>query len=153
MVSRVSTFVKGFHDPAVVSQMPYRIFGATGRVVSAFSYGTSAIGGVFDGGRVDEAEAIHVVQQTIKAGVNLIDTAPWYGFGKAESLLGKALRGVPRESYYLTTKVGRYEADVLKQFDFSYERTMKGVDESLQRLGVDYIDTIQGLIECLPAPP
>lgn len=146
-----STYVSGFHNVEAVMAMPYRAFGNTGRVVSAFSYGASALGGVFTDGAVDEAEASQVVQYIIKNGVNLIDTAPWYGFGKAEAVLGKALKGIPRDAYYLHTKVGRYEADILKRFDFSYERTLRSIDESLERLGVRYIDTVQGRL--LPSKP
>ena len=139
----VSTFVQGFHDPAVIAAMPYRPFGRD-RLVSAFSYGASALGGVFTNGEVDEDEARAVVHFAVKAGVNLLDAAPWYGHGKAEAVLGRALVGIPRGAYYLHTKVGRYNADILTRFDFSYERTLRSIDESLERLGVDYIDTIQG---------
>ena len=59
----------------------------------------------------------------------------------AERVLGAALRRVPRQAYYLHTKVGRYDADIVKRFDFTYERTLRSIDESLERLGVDYIDT------------
>ena len=58
-------------------------------------------------------------------------------------MLGEALKGVPREAYYLNTKVGRYEADVTRMFDFSAERTIQSVYESLESLGVDYIDCVQ----------
>jgi hypothetical protein len=77
--------------------------------------------------------------------VNLLDTAPWYGYGESERILGRCLRaaGVPRGAYYLSTKVGRYLPDLLEQFDFTYARTLRSVDESLARLQVDYIDTVQ----------
>jgi L-galactose dehydrogenase len=142
----LATFVQGFHDPAVIENMVYRQFGKTQRQVSAFSYGASALGGVFSSAAVDEEESVAVVRETIKLGVNLIDVAPWYGFGKAETVLGRALKGIPRQAYYLHTKVGRYEADIVKRFDFSYERTLKSIDESLERLGVAYIDTIQSTL-------
>ena len=75
-------------------------------------------------------------------GINLIDTSPFYGLTKAETVLGKALCGIPRESYYLATKVGRYGYK-MKDFDFSGARVARSVDESLQRLGVEYVDFIQ----------
>ncbi len=53
------------------------------------------------------------------------------------------MRDIPREKYYLATKVGRYEAEVDKMFDFSAEKTLRSVDESLWRLGVEYLDIIQ----------
>ena len=59
-------------------------------------------------------------------------------------VLGKALVGVPRKAYYLHTKVGRYQPKASEMFDFTFERTLQSVNESLQRLGVDYIDTVQG---------
>ena len=73
-------------------------------------------------------------------GVNMIDCSPFYGITTAETVLGKALRGVPRDSYVLATKVGRYGED---EFDFSAERVTRSVDESLRRMGVDHIDIIQ----------
>jgi L-galactose dehydrogenase len=75
-------------------------------------------------------------------GINFIDVAPYYGLTMAESALGRALQGVSREKYYLATKVGRYGADE-KDFDFSPERVMRSVDESLKRLRVAHIDLIQ----------
>lgn len=143
-MARLSTFVAAFHDAAAVAAMPYRAFGGSGRVVSHFSFGASALGGVFSDVAVDGEEAIEVAVSAVRAGVNLIDVAPWYGFGAAERVLGAALRRVPRQAYYLHTKVGRYDADIVKRFDFSYERTLRSIDESLERLGLDYIDTIQG---------
>lgn len=91
-------------------------------------------------------------------GINLLDTAPWYGHGKSETVLGKALEGIPRQAYYLNTKCGRlvssrlwllivcftrYNPDVMGMFDFRAERVIASVEESLGRLGVEYIDCIQ----------
>jgi L-galactose dehydrogenase len=105
----VATFVRGFHDPDAVARMPYRVFGSSGRVVSAFSYGASALGGVFSA--VSDEEGVQVVHEALRSGVNLIDVAPWYGFGKAEEVLGQALRTVPRSAYYLHTKVRQRASD------------------------------------------
>lgn len=143
----VATWVKGFHVPEVVARMPYRGFGATGRVVSALSWGATSLGGFYDGsggGRVDEDEVTAVVREAVRRGVNLIDTAPWYGHGEVATnvLLGKALAEVPRGAYYLHTKVGRYSPDVCRQFDFSYGRTLESIDESLAALGVSYLDCV-----------
>lgn len=84
-----------------------------------------------------------MVVESLRSGVNLIDCAPWYGHGKAERVLGEAFKQVPRQSFYFHTKVGRYEADQLEMFDFSAERTLKSIDESLARTGLEYIDCIQ----------
>ena len=53
------------------------------------------------------------------------------------------MEGIPRTAYYIATKVGRYQPEVDRMFDFSAERTLQSVDESLQRMGLDYVDVIQ----------
>jgi L-galactose dehydrogenase len=116
----------------------YRELGTTGLRVSALGYGASPLGGVF--GVVDEGEGIRAVRTALELGVNFIDVSPFYGATTAETVLGKALRGVDRASYVLATKVGRYGDAV---FDFSAQRVVRSVDESLSRLGCDYIDLIQ----------
>jgi L-galactose dehydrogenase len=139
-----STFVDGFHDPAVVAKMPYRLLGS--RLVSTLSFGGTALGGIYTSTSGEPAamlEATELVHHAVKSGINLIDVAPWYGHGRAESVLGEALVGVPRSAYYLTTKVARYNATILEMFDFTYERTLRSIDESLARLRVDYLDTVQ----------
>ena len=120
--------------------MQYRKLGKTGLDVSVLAFGGSSLGSVFK--EIDESEGIRTVHLAIDHGINLIDTAPFYGLTKAETVLGKALRDIPREKYLLASKVARYgykEAD----FDFSPERVTRSIDESLTRLGVDYIDFIQ----------
>ena len=87
--------------------------------------------------------SVKLVQEVIKAGINYIDTAPWYGQGRSEEVLGAALREVPRQAFYLATKVGRYELHTGGMFDFSAERVKRSVMESLDRLGLEYIDLIQ----------
>ena len=137
------TYVAGFHDEASVRAMPYRLM-PDGRALSLLSFGASSLAGVFRSD-VSEAEAVEVVSAVVRSGINLLDTAPWYGFGESEKILGRCLKaaGVPRAAYYLSTKVGRYLPAVAEQFDFTYERTLRSVDESLARLGVEYIDTVQ----------
>ncbi|MEA3188766.1 MAG: hypothetical protein QOD99_2596 [Chthoniobacter sp.] len=120
--------------------MRYRTLGNTGLRVSILGLGGSSLGSAFK--KVDEAEAMRTVHVAIDHGVNFIDTAPFYGLTTAETILGKALRGISRERYYLATKVGRYGNDA-KDFDFSAERVTVSVDESLARLGTDYVDFIQ----------
>lgn len=88
-------------------------------------------------------ECKKTVHAALKAGVNYIDTAPWYGHGTSEEILGECLKDVPREAYYIATKVGRYEKDPKLMFDFSAEKTRESIDLSLKRLKVDYIDVIQ----------
>jgi aryl-alcohol dehydrogenase-like predicted oxidoreductase len=117
----------------------YRTLGKTGLKVSALGFGASPLGGgVF--GPVEESEAIRSVHAGLDAGINVIDVSPFYGYTRAETVLGKALKGIPRDRYYLATKVGRYgDSD----FDFSAQRITKSVEESLSRLGLDYIDILQ----------
>ncbi|MEM7391069.1 MAG: aldo/keto reductase [Verrucomicrobiota bacterium] len=118
--------------------MKFRTLGKTGLEVSVLSLGGSSLGSVF--GPVDEAEGIQTVHEAIDHGINLLDNAPFYGLTLAETVMGKALKQIPRDRFLLATKVGRYGQD---DFDFSYDRTIACVDESLQRLQVDHIDIIQ----------
>ena len=120
--------------------MDYRPLGNTGLNLSALSFGASSLGGVFHD--VKEDEAIRAVHVSVDAGINFIDVSPFYGLTKAETVLGRALKGVKRDKVILATKVGRYGQDP-KDFDFSAARTKQSVDESLARLGVDHVDLIQ----------
>jgi L-galactose dehydrogenase len=118
--------------------MEYRDLGQTGLKVSVLSFGASSLGSVFR--NIDEAEGIRTVHTAIDLGINFIDVSPYYGLTKAETVLGKALKEIPRDAYYLATKLGRY-GDA--EFDFSASRVVTSVDESLARLNVDHIDLIQ----------
>jgi len=117
-----------------------RTLGHTGLKVSALALGGSSLGGAFR--EVDEKEAIRAVHVAFDHGINLVDTAPYYGATRAETVLGKALATVPREKYVLATKVARYGPN-LADFDFSAARVTASVDESLRRLQVDHVDFIQ----------
>jgi len=115
--------------------MEKRPLGSTGIEVSILGFGASPLGGVF--GPVAQEEATRAVYAALDLGINLFDTAPFYGATKSESVLGEALVGIPRERFVLATKVGRYGA---ANFDFSADRVMLSIEESLQRLRVDTID-------------
>lgn len=119
--------------------MEYRTLGRTGLRVSALSFGASSLGGVFR--EVDESDCIRTVRASLEKGINFIDTSPFYGRTRSETVLGKALKSVPRDSYFLATKVGRYGSEP-EDFDFSAPRMSASVDESLKRLGVSYVDII-----------
>ena len=136
------TYVEGWHNIDDIKAMPYRPLGKDQRLVSLLSFGASSLAGVFRKD-VTESENFAVVEAAIRSGINVVDTAPWYGFGESEKILGQALKSIPRSAYYLHTKVGRYLPNVLEQFDFTYKRTIRSVEESLQRLQVDYIDSVQ----------
>jgi len=118
--------------------MEYRPLGRTGLKVSALSFGASPLGGAFR--EIDEGEGIRAVHAALDLGVNFIDTSPFYGVTKSETVLGRALRGVARDRYLLGTKVGQYAEG---QFDFSAARVRRSLDESCARLGVDTIDILQ----------
>lgn len=117
--------------------MQYRPLGVTGMNVSILGLGAAPLGGVY--GAVDPAIGIRAVHAALDLGINVIDVSPYYGMTLAETVLGKALKGIPRERYYLSTKVGRYGFD---DFDFSPARVASGLNQSLRRLGVDYVDTL-----------
>lgn len=115
--------------------MEYRDLGQTGVQLPVLSFGASSLGQEFR--PVDVNEALRAVHVALDCGLNFIDTSPYYGRGMSEVLLGVALRDVPRDSYLLGTKLGRYDQ---QQFDFSAKRVVESVDVSLHRLGVDHLD-------------
>ena len=117
--------------------MRYRPLGRTGLDVSWLSFGASSLGQEFRA--VDLGEAIRSVREALDLGMNFVDTSPYYGRGLSESLLGIALKGVPRESYILGTKLGRYAPS---HFDFSARRVAESIDISLERMGVDHLDVV-----------
>lgn len=135
------TFVKDFHDEESCARMKYRPFGKTGLEVSVISLGGGTFSHLY--GDIDEKEAIATIKQALKSGINYLDTAPFYGQGKSEEIYGKALKDIPREAYYIATKVGRYELEPEKMFDFSAKKTRESVEKSLKLLGLDYVDVIQ----------
>ena len=123
--------------------MQYNLLGKTGLNISRLSFGASSLGAVFR--PVDESEAIKAVHAALDCGINYFDVAPAYGGTLSETVLGKALRGIPRSRYFLSTKVGKYTKpgsygeDTL---DYSRARIRASLDESAGRLGVDYFDII-----------
>ena len=120
--------------------MEYREIGRTGMKVSALSFGASSIGSVFR--ETKESEAVAAVHTAVDSGMNFIDVSPYYGHYKAETVLGKALREIQRDKYYLSTKVGRYGKGGVNTWDYSARRATESVYESMERLGVDHIDLI-----------
>ena len=108
--------------------------------VSNLGFGASSLGGVFHS--IREEEGIQAVRVAVDNGINFIDVSPYYGHLKAETVLGKALKEIPREKYYLSTKVGRYGKDGVNTWDYSAKRAKESVYESMERLNVDYIDLI-----------
>ena len=117
--------------------MDYRPLGKTGLNVSVLGQGGAAFGQQF--GPVTAAEVAECVHAAVDAGVNLVDTAAYYGKGLAEELLGQALRGGWREKVFVCTKACRLgEAE----FDFTPEGTRRSLEASLKRLGTDHVDIL-----------
>ena len=108
--------------------------------MSELGFGASSLGGVFHS--FNENRGIDAVFAAVDAGINIIDVSPYYGHYKAETVLGKALKDIPRDRYYLSTKVGRYGKDGVNTWDYSARRAKESVYESLERLNIDYIDII-----------
>ena len=117
--------------------MQTRRLGSTELHLPILSFGASSLGAEFRSVTLDEA--LGSVRVALECGLTLIDTSPFYGRGMSEVLLGIALKGVPRDSYTLCTKLGRYD---LTHFDFSAKRVAESVDVSLHRLGTDHLDII-----------
>lgn len=120
--------------------MEYRDLGRTGLKLSKIGYGASSLGSVFHD--FDKARGLESVFTAIDQGINFIDVSPYYGHYKAETVLGEALRQIPRDKFILSTKVGRYGENGVNSWDYSAGRVSRSVYESMERLGVDYIDLI-----------
>jgi D-threo-aldose 1-dehydrogenase len=128
---------------------------AEGLEVTAIGLGTAPLGGLF--APVSDADAEATIERAWSLGVRFFDTAPLYGFGLAERRLGSFLRGQKRDSFAISTKVGRllrpaaaaaedghYKGTPAErpQFDFSHDGVMRSVEESLARLGLDRVDVL-----------
>jgi len=150
------TYNSTFHgDGLIVSRMPYtRVESPPGVVknLSVVSFGASSFSNFFNpdndtDNTAEEREAgwVDTVVCAIRGGINLIDTAPWYGHGESEKVLGKAFAKIPRNAFYLQTKVGRYEADPAKgkMFDFSFQKTIDSVNNSISVMKCGYLDVAQ----------
>lgn len=117
--------------------MELRPLDGTDIKLSALGFGASSIGQEFR--QVDLNDALKCVRAALDGGVNYIDTAAYYGRGMSEVLLGKILPNLPRDSFYLSTKMGRYAP---LHFDFSAKRVAESIDISLERMRIDCIDMV-----------
>jgi L-galactose dehydrogenase len=120
--------------------MIYKTLGKTGLKVSILGFGASPLGDEF--GAADLAEGKRAVHHAIERGINYFDVAPYYGRTLAETRLGEAVTG-HRQQVILATKAGRYGKERDTGFDFSAQRVIHSVEESLARLRTDYIDVYQ----------
>ncbi|NPV47278.1 MAG: aldo/keto reductase [Armatimonadetes bacterium] len=131
--------------------MQYRTLGRTGLEVSAVSLGAWEIGGAVNltfeslgtiphgWGATDDDQSLDLIARCRDAGVNLIDTAPIYGDGHSETLIGQALQDC-RDEWVVCTKGGHGATDGIAWSDFSKARLLSQVDESLARLRMDAVD-------------
>lgn len=117
--------------------MQYKRLGKTDLTLSTLGYGASPLGNAFRD--IDDTIGIRTVHRALDQGINYIDCSPYYGLTKAETVLGKALKGIARDRYVLSSKAGRYGAD-FADFDMSPQRLRQSLDESCTRLGVDELD-------------
>jgi len=136
------------------SQIARRSIGKTGIQVTELGFGGLQMGDYWV--KISEEEAYDTIRAAHDAGVTYFDTAPQYGNGLSEHRLGHALRGLPRDSFVISTKAGRYlEPDndaaadpnhrglpFRRVYDPTYDSTMRGVEQSLHRLGLSRIDMI-----------
>ena len=120
--------------------MRYTALGKTGMNLSHLGFGASSLGSVFRPTNLNDS--IKAVETAIEGGINFIDVSPYYGHYKAETVLGEALKNIPRDKYFLSTKVGRYGKDGVNTWDYSAQRAKKSVYESMDRLHIDHIDLI-----------
>jgi aryl-alcohol dehydrogenase-like predicted oxidoreductase len=111
-------------------------------ITSRIGLGTWAMGGWMWGG-TDEAQSIATIRSAIDRGVTLIDTAPVYGFGRSEEIVGKALEGSLRQKVTIATKVGLAWKDDAVYRDSRPARIRKEIEDSLRRLHTDVIDLYQ----------
>jgi aryl-alcohol dehydrogenase-like predicted oxidoreductase len=126
-----------------MNQMEYTVISGTEMKVSRIAQGTWAIGGWMWGG-TDEQESIRTIHAALDIGINLIDTAPVYGFGVSEEIVGKAIveKG-HREKVFIATKVGLEWHNGSVSRNSSQHRIRQEVQDSLRRLRTDYIDIYQ----------
>jgi aryl-alcohol dehydrogenase-like predicted oxidoreductase len=116
--------------------------GKSGLRTSRIGLGTWAMGGWMWGG-TDEAQSIATIRSAIDRGVTLIDTAPVYGFGRSEEIVGKALKGSLRHKVTIATKVGLAWKDGAVYRDSRPARIRQEIEDSLRRLRTDVIDLYQ----------
>jgi D-threo-aldose 1-dehydrogenase len=133
-----------------------RVLGKSGLAVTQMGFGGAPLGNMYRG--FPDAQADATVRACYDAGIRLFDTAPLYGFGLSEHRVGAALRDKPRDSFVLSTKVGRLlrpgHPDTLDHgqfegslpfaevYDYSYDGVMRSVEDSLQRIGTYRIDVL-----------
>lgn len=124
--------------------MKFRELGATGIAISEIGFGAWGIGGATPGetsyGPTDDEVSLGALRRAFDIGINFFDTSPVYGYGRSERLIGRAFRGA-RGEVVIATKGGLEEYG--KPADFSPPALERALDESLRRLGTEYVDLYQ----------
>src|SRR3954453_2177038 len=138
-----------------VFALPRRALGRTRLQVSVLGFGTAPLGDLYV--QLDDNTAIDTVKRAFELGINLLDSSPLYGNGLAEHRCGAAIRRVPRQDIVVCTKVGRWMDPFHGRgdgsgfvgglphravIDYSYDGTMRSVEQSLLRLGTDRLDLL-----------
>src|SRR6202040_1687087 len=127
--------------PAI--NMEFAEISGTSLKVSRVAIGTWAIGGWMWGG-TDEAQSVATIRAALEHGINVIDTAPAYGFGRSEEIVGRAIAEAKlRSRVLIATKVGLEWKDGKVFRNASRDRVLREVTDSLRRLRTDYIDIYQ----------
>lgn len=133
-----------------------RLLGRTGMALSALGLGGAPLGDGFE--RLPEEQALATIDAAYSDGLNLFDTSPLYGYGLSEHRFGHVLRNKPRNTFVLSTKVGRYflppaakgidrgiwagTLEFNPVLDYSYDGTLRSIEQSLMRLGISSIDIL-----------
>ncbi len=139
-----------------MNSMDKRFIGKTGVQLTQLGFGAAPLGGFR--GHITEDDVTELLQMAIDGGLNYFDTSPYYGYGRSELRVGHFLRELPRDSYVLSTKVGRWMEPLDKQsppadlrpgglpfqpkFDYSAAGTRKSLEQSMMRLGIPEIDIL-----------
>ncbi len=139
-----------------MAEIKKRKIGKTDIAVCELGFGAAPLGNLY--AELDDNQALATVSAAFDGGIRYFDTAPFYGHGLSEHRLGQALRNIPRDSFVISTKVGRLLKPespdnippgqfpgclpFMPVFDYSYDGVMRSVEDSLQRLGMHYIDIV-----------
>jgi D-threo-aldose 1-dehydrogenase len=137
-----------------MTRFPARQVGRTGLKVGVLGFGGAPLGDLYE--RIPEERALATLETAWQCGIRLFDTAPLYGYGLSEHRFGHVLRNKPRANFMLSTKVGRWlrperperidrgqfagGLNFLPVYDYGYDGTMRALEQSYQRLGMDHID-------------
>jgi len=143
-------------NDGIMRAFPLRHVGRTALKVGVLGLGGAPLGDLYE--RIPESQARATLENTYSRGIRLFDTAPLYGHGLSEHRFGHVLRGKPRNEFVLSTKVGRWlrpeRAEQIERgsfagglnfqpvYDYSYDGTMRALEQSYQRLGMSQIDIV-----------